>query len=114
MQTPIMRADDEERNRVYELSSEQKKAFTVMALIQVAMTVITYILFALQAVTGIKYGVGCIPTVIIFMVIYLNFLKLAGYVADCGISVGWIKAMRILSPIAYLIAFVLCVITLVG
>ena len=110
---PVVRATDEERLDQILMSKEQKRALFVMVLVQAVMIALTYLLFAVQVVTAVKTGVGCIATIIIFMVIYLNFLKLKGYLNDCGIKPKFLSVVRILSPILYFISFILCVTTMV-
>ena len=111
--TPVMRADDEERSQKFEISAEQKKAITVMIIIQAVMIVVNFALFGLQITTFLKFGVGSIATIIIFMVIYLNFLKLANFLADCGIKKAFITPVKIVSPILYFLSFILCITTMV-
>lgn len=111
--SPVMRAGDEERKQQYKMSAEQKKAVSVMVIIQVIMIALSYLLFAVQIVTNIKTGVGCIATIIIYMVIYLNFLKLTGYMNDCGIKSPLLKTVKILSPVLYFVSFILCITTMV-
>ena len=94
------------------MSGEQKKAVVVMAVIQLAMIVITAVLLAVQLITSVKFGVGSIATIIIYLVIYLNYLKLAGYISDCGIRVKWVNIVKIVSPIIYFLLFILCIITM--
>ena len=111
--TPVMRADDEERSQKFEISAEQKKALSVMIIIQAVMIVVNFALFGLQITTFLKFGVGSIATIIIFMVIYLNFLKLANFLADCGIKKAFITLVKIVSPILYFLSFILCITTMV-
>lgn len=111
--SPVMRADDEERSQKFEMSAEHKKAIIVMAVIQSVMIALTYLLFAMQLATAIKTGVGCIATIIIYMVIYLNFLKLTGYLKDCGIKLKFWGIFKVLSPILYFVSFILCITTMV-
>lgn len=112
MEGPVMRADDDEKRRVYEMSSDQSHAMKIMAVIQIIMIIITAVLFVAQTVTSINFGLGAIATIIVYLVIYLNFVKLAGYIADIGIKVRWIKALKVLSPILFFTFFILCVITI--
>jgi hypothetical protein len=112
MEKPIMRAEDEERSMEYKMSGEQKKAVVVMAVIQLAMIVITAALLAAQLITSVKFGIGSIATIIIYLVIYLNYLKLAGYISDCGIHVKWVNIVKFISPIIYFLIFILCIITM--
>ncbi len=72
--TPVMRADDEERGQKIVITPPQKKAIAVMAVIQAVMIVVNFALFGLQIITFLKFGVGSVATIIIYMVIYLNFL----------------------------------------
>ena len=110
---PIMRADDSERDQKFEFSAQQKKAIAVMAVIQAICIALTFGLFALQITTFMKFGAGCIATIIIYMVIYLNFLKLAGFLADCGVKSVFITFVKIISPILYFTSFILCITTMV-
>ena len=111
--TPVMRADDEERSQKIVITAQQKKAIAIMAIIQAVMIIINFALFGLQIATFLKFGVGSIATIIIFMVIYLNFLKLANYLADCGIKRVFINLVKIVSPILYFLSFILCITTMV-
>ena len=111
--TPVMRADDEERSQKIVITAPQKKAISIMVVIQAVMIIINFALFGLQITTFLKFGVGCIATIIIYMVIYLNFLKLANYLADCGIKSALITTVKVISPILYFLSFILCITTMV-
>ena len=111
--SPIMRASDEEFKQEFKMSSDQKKAVWLTVIIQSVMIVITYALFLAQLLTGIKTGVGCIATIVVFMVIYLNFLKIAGFLAERGIKSAAVNLFKIISPILYFVAFILCITTMV-
>ena len=111
--TPVMRADEEEHRQKFIISPQQKNAIAVMVIIQAIMIIINFALFGLQLATFLKFGVGSIATIIIYMVIYLNFLKLTNYLADCGIKSAFITLVKIISPILYFLSFILCITTMV-
>ena len=111
--SPVMRASDEEFKQDFKMSSDQKKAVWLTVIIQTIMIVVTYGLFAVQIATGIRTGVGCIATIIVFMVIYLNFLKIAGFLSERGVKSAAVNIFKVVSPLLYFAAFILCITTMV-
>ena len=110
--SPVMRASEEERVRTVSMSAGQRRMMRFMAAIQILMIGLTWGLLIAQIATSVKVGIGAAPTLIVFVVVYLHFTKHAMALADAGIRVRWIRAMRVWSPILYGIACVLCVCTL--
>ncbi len=109
---PIMMASDEERVRTPKMSDGQKRSMSVMTAIQVALILLVYLLILLQAVTSMGFGIGAAPIFVVYMVVYLNFMKGAMMLSDEGIKVKWISAVKVLSPIFLVIGCIICLCTM--
>lgn len=110
---PVMRDDGGERERFGRMTKGQRRVMLFMAGIQIVMIAVTYLLLVLQTVTSLAFGIGAAPTLLVFAVVYLHFTKWAVLLSENGIRPRWIVCMRVLNPILYSIACVLCVCTMV-
>ena len=110
--SPVMRASDEERAREFTMSKSQRTAMVFMALVQVAMIVLVYLLMVLQAVTSISFGIGAAPALVVFVVVYLYFVRTTMMLAENGIRVRWVNVMRVINPILFVIGCLICVCTI--
>ena len=109
---PVMRASDEERTRETTMSKSQRAAMIFMAAVQVAMIFLVYLLLILQAVTSISFGIGAAPALVVFVVVYLYFVRTAMMLAENGIRVRWVNVMRVINPILFVIGCLICVCTI--
>ena len=110
--SPVMRASDEELTREFTMSKSQHTAMVFMASVQVAMIVLVYLLMVLQAVTSISFGIGAAPALVVFVVVYLYFVRTAMMLAENGIRVRWVNVMRVINPMLFVIGCLICVCTI--
>lgn len=110
--SPVMRASDEELTREFTMSKSQHTAMVFMASVQVILIVLVYLLMVLQAVTSISFGIGAAPALVVFVVVYLYFVRTAMMLAENGIRVRWVNVMRVINPMLFVIGCLICVCTI--
>lgn len=110
--SPVMHESEEDRAATCSMNRAERRVMRFMAAVQVALIALTWFLLIAQAVSALNVGIGAAPTLLVFVVVYLHFTKQAMALAERGIRVAWIRAMRVWSPILYGIACVLCVCTI--
>ena len=109
--TPLMRDSDEDRTRTVSVSAGQKRVMRVLALIQIALIVLIWGLLIAQLATSINFGMAAAPVFLLYIVFYLYFTKAAIALRDEGIRLRWIAAMRVWSPLVFLPACIVCLLT---
>lgn len=108
---PIMHADDEERVKVHTISAGQKRVMRTIMLIQILLIVLMWGLLIAQLATSINFGMAAAPVFLLYIVFYLYYTKAAIALRDEGIRLRWITAVRVWSPLLFLPACIVCLLT---
>ena len=109
--SPVMRVDDEERASVAALSAGQKRVMRALMLIQIALIALVWGLLIAQLATSINFGMAAAPVFLLYIVFYLHYTKAAIALRDEGICLRWISAVRVWSPLLFLPACIVCLLT---
>ena len=89
-------------DREIKITTAQKRAFSVLAAFQALLIIATYLLVILQAAGMFNYAKAAMFGVVLYAVMYFNFLKAYGAFADMGVAPLWAKLTRVISPALYL------------
>lgn len=112
MANSLMHADDGEKNRKITITSRQRNGLFVLIGIQAACILISYILFIITIATGKGVAAGLIFLIMLYVIIYLKYCQACQSLGEFGIRLKWMKVCKIVSPLLYIPAMVLGMLSL--